>query len=152
MKLTQSGPSADTGKLTMFYKSDEQHSGFDNVAFLSRNVVTFVEDAGDGLHTDRNALDSGFTFNVTRDYSDSSNEPLRWLAEGRDPSATLDAANGGFGKNEGDNEITGVHVSDGDPSANGVLGAKVPNLADPHWRWFYTQQHGDNSTYEVVPR
>ena len=26
-------------------------------------------------------------------------------------SATLDSANGGFGKNEGDNEITGAHVS-----------------------------------------
>jgi hypothetical protein len=32
---------------------------------------------------------------------------VRWLAEGRDPSATLDAADGGFvTKNEGDNEIT----------------------------------------------
>ena len=85
-----------------------------------------------------------------RDYSDSSNQPLRWLAEGRDASATIDAANGGFGKNDQDNEITGVHVSDGDPSRHGILGAKVPNLDNPRWRWFYTQQHGDNPTYEVV--
>ena len=41
---------------------------------------------------------------------------MRWLAEGRDASATLDPAAGGFGKNEGDNEITGVHVSNGDPA------------------------------------
>ncbi len=74
---------------------------------------------------------------------------MRWLAEGRDASATLDAANGGFG-NDGDNEITGVHVSDGDPAAGGILGAKVPNLANSKWRWFYTQQHGDNLTYEVT--
>jgi hypothetical protein len=150
MKLTQSDGAADTGTLTMFYKSDEAHSGFDNVAFLSRNVVTFVEDAGDTLHRQRNALDSGYTLNTKLDYSDSSNQPLRWLAEGRDPSATIDSANGGFGKNDGDNEITGAHVSDGDPSRGGILGAKIPNLDSPRWRWFYTQQHGDNPTYEVV--
>jgi hypothetical protein len=150
MKLTQSSPAADTGKLTMFYKSDVAHSGLDNVAFLSRNLVTFVEDAGDGLHAQRNALDSGFVFDTNVDYSHVANQPVRWLAEGRDASATIDSAFGGFGKNEGDNEITGAHVSDGDPSVNGILGAKVPNLNNGHWRWFYTQQHGDNSTYEVV--
>jgi Bacterial protein of unknown function (DUF839) len=149
MKLTQRDPSAGTGTLTMFYRSDEAHSGFDNVAFLSKNSVTFVEDAGDGLHTQRNALDSGYVFRTNVDYSDPSNQPVRWLAEGRDPSATIDSAFGGFGKNEGDNEITGVHVSDGDPTALGILGAEVPDLSDPAWRWFYTQQHGDNPTYEV---
>jgi hypothetical protein len=150
LKLTQSDPTADTGTLTLFYKSDEAHSGFDNVTFLSRNVITFVEDAGDGLHSQRNALDSGYTFNTTLDYSNPANQPVRWLAEGRDAAAALDSANNGFGKNDGDNEITGVHVSNGDPTTNGLLGAKIPNLDDPHWRWFYTQQHGDNVTYEVL--
>ncbi len=150
MKLTQSSPSADTGRLTMFYKSDEAHSGFDNVAFLSRDVISFVEDAGDGLHTQRNALDSAYAFNVKVDYSDPANQPVRWLAEARDPSATLDSANGGFGKNEGDNEITGLHVSDGDTSVRGLLGTDAPNVRDLRWRWFYTQQHGDNPTYQVV--
>lgn len=149
MKLTQT--SMNTGRLTMFYKSDQAHSAFDNAAFLSRDVVTFVEDAGDTLHTQRNALDSGYTFNVTANYANASNQPLRWLAQGRDPSATIDSANGGFGKNDGDNEITGVHVSSGDPGPEGILGAKVPNLGSSRWRWFYTQQHGDNPTYEVVP-
>ena len=87
---------------------------------------------------------------MTADYS-TGLQPVRWLAEGRDPSATLDSANGGFGKNDGDNEITGSTVSDGDPSTHGILGAEAPNLHDPHWRWFYTQQHGDNPTYEVMP-
>ena len=113
MKLTQGGPSASTGTLTMFFKCDEAHSGFDNVAFLSRNVVSFVEDAGDGLHSQRNALDSAYAFNVTADYSNPANQPVRWLAEGREASATIDSAFSGFGKNEGDNEITGLHVSDG---------------------------------------
>jgi hypothetical protein len=151
MKLTQSSPSADTGKLTMFYKSDKAHSGFDNVAFLSKDVISFVEDAGDTLHSQRNALDSAYAFNVKLNYADPANQPIRWLAEGRDPSAALDSANNGFGKNEGDNEITGLHVSDGDPTVHGLLGTNPPNLRDPRWRWFYTQQHGDNPTYEVVP-
>ena len=149
MKLTQPNPSSDTGTLTMFYKSDEVHSGFDNVTFLSRTAMTFVEDAGDTLHTQRNALDSGYVFQTNVDYSNPANQPVRWLAQGRDPSATIDSAFGGFGKNEGDNEITGIHVSDGDPSPEGILGAEVPDLSEPQWRWFYTQQHGDNPTYEV---
>jgi hypothetical protein len=150
MQLTQSNPSASAGKLTMLYLCDEAHAGIDNVAFLSRNSITFVQDAGDTLHGQSNSLDSGFVWNVTTDYSNPANQPVRWLAEGRDPSATLDAANGGFGSNEGDNEITGVHVSDGDSSVDGLLGAKVPDLSNDRWRWFYTQQHGDNRTYEVV--
>jgi hypothetical protein len=149
-KLTQRDPSADTGTLSLFYKGDQAHSGLDNVTFLSRDLVTFVEDAGDTLHTQRNALDSGFVWNARKDYSDPANQPVRWLAEGRDASATLDAANGGFGVNDGDNEITGVHVSDGNPGPNGLLGAEAPNLGDGRWRWFYTQQHGYNPTYEVL--
>ena len=88
---------------------------------------------------------------MTKDYS-TGIQPLRWLAEGRDPSATLDSGGGGFGKNEGDNEITGLHVSDGDPTENGILGAKTPSLkpGSSKWRWFYTQQHGDNFTWEVT--
>ena len=148
-ELSQKDPSAGTGTLRVFYNGDEAHAGFDNVTFLSRNAITFTEDAGDTLHGQRNALDSGWVWNVTFDYSKPANQPLRWLAEGRDPSATLDADNGGFGSNEGDNEITGVLVSDGDPSAQGVLGADTPDLGNCKWRWFYTQQHGDNVTYEV---
>jgi hypothetical protein len=148
-QLTQSSPSADSGHLRIFYKGDESHASFDNVTFLSDTSVTFVEDAGDGLHAQRNALDSGWVWDTTADYSNQKNQPVRWLAEGRDPSATLDADNGGFGSNEGDNEITGVYVSDGDPGPNGVLGTKAPNIGNSGWRWFYTQQHGDNFTWEV---
>ena len=125
-------------------------AGLDNIAFLSSDELLAVEDAGDGLHGQRKALDSGFLFNVDRDYSHGA-QPIRFLAEGRDASATIDSAFGGFGKNEGDNEITGIHVSDGDPSANGILGAKVPRFGHDGWRMFWTQQHGDNVTWEVTP-
>lgn len=148
-KLTQSAPDASTGTLQVFYKGDEAHGAFDNVTFLSKNSVTFVEDAGDTLHSQRNALDSGWVFNVTSSYADPKVKPVRWLAEGRDASATLDGDNAGFGSNEGDNEITGVYVSDGDTGVGGILGAKTPDLDSRKWRWFYTQQHGDNATYEV---
>jgi hypothetical protein len=152
MKLTQAGPSAATGKLTMFYLGDRAHAGFDNAAFFNRDLISFVEDAGDTLHGQRNALDSGYLLDVTKSYAGGANMPVRWLAEGRDPSATLDADNGGFGKNEGDNEITGIHVSDGNPNKQGILGATAPHPFEPdgHWRVFYTQQHGDNTTWEVV--
>jgi hypothetical protein len=75
---------------------------------------------------------------------------VRWLAEGRDASATYDA-NTSPGYNDGDNEITGIHVSDGDAGTAGILGAKSPQLFAGGWRTFWTQQHGDNVTWEVTP-
>jgi len=151
-RLTQSNPSADDSTLTLLYRGDVAHTGFDNVQFLDRDHVTFVEDAGDTLHTQRNAFDSGYVFDVTRSYAHTQAQPVRWLALGRDASATVDSQlSGATGlKNDGDNEITGIHVSDGDPSTHGILGAKVPKLFKHGWREFYTQQHGDNVTWEVL--
>jgi len=148
-KLVQQDPAADHGSLSLFYEGTESVAGLDNIQFLSRDVLLAVEDAGDTLHMQRNALDSGYAFDVTVDYSKGA-EPIRWLAEGRDPSATIDSANAGFGKNDGDNEITGVHVSDGDSSIHGILGAKIPNFGHDGWRWFWSQQHGDNLAWEVL--
>ena len=150
LKLTQQQPTDDTGELTLFYKGNKSVTGLDNVSFLSKNLITFVEDAGDTLHGQRNVLDSGYVWDVTVDYSDPAKQPVRWLAEGRDPSATIDSSFS-FSKNDGDNEITGTTVSDGNPTPEGILGAKDPHLFKEGWRWFYTQQHGDNTTWEVVP-
>jgi len=80
---------------------------------------------------------------------------VRFLGEGRDASATLDNMLGELGngfQNEGDNEITGIHMSDGDPTTGGILGAKVPEPFEDGWRLFWTQQHGDNNTWEIVRR
>ena len=121
---------------------------------FSRDLISFVEDAGDTLHGQRNALDSGYVLDVNADYSDAVNVPLRWIAEGRDASATIDAGAtpSGFGKNDGDNEFAGLRVSDGDPRSEGILGAKIPHPwhSGDGWRVFYTKQHGDNVTYEVT--
>ena len=147
-RISQSSPSAGSGQISIAAVGDKEHTGLDNIAFASRDKVLVVEDAGDGLHAGRNALDSGYVFDVSGD-EHGAPEAVRWLAEGRDASATFDAA-GGPSYNAGDNEITGIHVSDGDPSAAGILGAKVPDVYSSGWRTFWTHQHGDNVTWEVT--
>jgi hypothetical protein len=152
-KLAQRRPSDDYGTLTLFYLGDVQHTGLDNIQFLTKDHLVAVEDAGDGLHTQRNALDSAYLFDVRLDFADPANQPLRFLAQGRDPSATIDSGLSGTPgfQNDGDNEITGFHVSDGDPTPGGILGARNPHPFDDKWRVFYTQQHGDNITFEIIP-
>lgn len=156
MRLSQAHSYDDHGILRLFYLCDAQHSGFDNCAFLDKGRVVFVEDAGDSLHTQRNALDSAFLFDTRVNYGvPGTPAPIRLLALGRDSSATIDSSYGaisgtGF-QNDGDNEITGFHISDGDASTGGILGAKIPSLFSAGWRAFYTQQHGDNFTWELLP-
>jgi hypothetical protein len=155
-KLSQKRPSDTAGTLTLVFTGDATRNSFDNCAFWDMNHVVFVEDAGDALHGERNGFDSAYLVDLTADYGDpSTTPPLRILALGRDPSATSDSGYGavpntGF-QNEGDNEITGFHVSDGDPGTGGILGAKMPVPFAAGWRVFYTQQHGDNVTWEVLP-
>jgi hypothetical protein len=152
LKLTQS-PRKNSGKLQLFYLPDVAHSGFDNVAFYDKTHLIFVQDMGDGLHASINALDSAFLFDVDADYPHGA-QPVKVIAEGRDPSATIDSALGALGggfQNEGDNEITGIHESNGDPTADGLLGAASPKPFSHGWRLFYTHQHGDNVTSEIVP-
>jgi hypothetical protein len=150
-RLTQKKPTDNTGKLSLFYLSDAAHSGFDNITFAGVNELIVVEDAGDTMHTQRNALDSGYLFNLNVDYSVDGVQPVRFLAEGRDASATLDSATSGLSSNA-DNEITGIHVSNGDASIKGLFGAQEPTLFRNGWRLFWNQQHGDNNSWEIVPR
>jgi hypothetical protein len=151
-QLAQRTPTDDTGHLTLLYSGDLQHTGFDNLSFLTDRQLLVVEDAGDTLHGQRNALDSGYVLDVKHDYGDGA-VPVRWLGEGRDPSATIDAGLSGTTgfHNDGDNEITGVHVSDGDPTVGGLIGTTVPTPFDGTWRMFWSQQHGDNVLWEVTP-
>ncbi|WP_024286648.1 alkaline phosphatase PhoX [Cellulomonas sp. KRMCY2] len=146
-RLTQSSPSAATGTIAPVFVGDLEHTGLDNIAFAGRDQLLVVEDAGDTLHAQRNALDSGYLIRLGRN-DRRAPEVTRWLAEGRDASALYDATTSP-GYNDGDNEITGITASDGDPTVQGLLGAKVPNLTDDAWRVFWTQQHGDNVTWEL---
>jgi hypothetical protein len=155
MKLSQSKASANSGTLSLLFLGDAVHTGFDNCAFWSKDEIVFVEDAGDTLHSQRNAFDSAYLLDVTADYSNPATPaPTRILALGRDASSTVDSGFSALGngfQNEGDNEITGFHVSDGDADRAGILGNKVPHPFDGKWRVFYTQQHGDNMTFEILP-
>jgi hypothetical protein len=153
LKLKQAVASSQEGELSLVYRGNVDHTGFDNLAFASADELMIVEDAGDKLHGQRKAFDCGYLLNMNEDYS-KGKEPVRFMALGRDPSATIDSALGaekdlGF-QNSGDNEITGIHISDGDATVAGLLGAKTPNLALKAWRMFYTQQHGDNTTFEIT--
>jgi len=138
-KLKFATAGADTGTLSLVYLSDIAHTGFDNISFWSDRYLAVVEDAGDTLHKQRDALDSAYLFDLTVDYSKPANQPKRFIAEGRDPSATV----------SGDNEITGIHISDGDATIAGLLGVNVPQPFMAGWRVFWTQQHGDNVTWEL---
>jgi hypothetical protein len=142
----------DSGVLSLVFRGDLAHTGLDNCAFWDQNRIVFVEDAGDGLHAQRNALDSAYLFDLNTNYGNPANQPIRVLAEGRDASATLDSEFSGMAgfQNDGDNEITGWHESDGDPGIGGLLGAKIPTPFRSGWRLFFTQQHGDNNTWEIL--
>lgn len=148
MRLTQD-PRGDEGTIALAIAGDREHTGFDNITFTGRTSVMVSEDAGDTLHTQRNALDSAFIYNLR----DTSN-PIRVIAEGRDPSATIDSALSGTPGfvNDGDNEVTGIHVSEGSPGVDGILGRRIPRpwRRNSAWRVFWTQQHGDNVTYELI--
>src|SRR5262249_9060825 len=91
-------------------------------------------------------LDSIWGFNVAKPNS----APVRLLALGRDDASTFDAhqvdvSTPGY-QNEGDNEPTGLHVSNGDSSIPGLIGTIEPDEA----RFFFTQQHGLNRVFEVI--
>jgi hypothetical protein len=64
-ELVQAKPSANSGHLHVVWQGDVNHSGLDNITFVSRNQAAAVEDAGDTLHSQRNALDSAYLFDVT---------------------------------------------------------------------------------------
>jgi hypothetical protein len=152
IKLTQAHPSANTGKLTLVFKGNLEHTSFDNISFWDANHALVVEDRGDGLHSAGNALDSGWLVDVRKNFANPANQPVRVIAGGRDGLATLDSqflGMPGF-QNDGDNELTGIHVSDGDPGFTGLLGWKIPEPFENGWRVFYTQQHGINATYEIL--
>lgn len=149
-KVVQSAPDADKGRLSIVFRGDAARSGFDNLSFFDDKQLLVVEDAGDKLHGQRNTFDSGYALDVTADYS--AKDPVRFLSQARDDMATIDAGLAGQPgyQNEGDNEITGMHVSNGDPTVAGLIGTAVPTPFANGWRVFYTQQHGRNTTFEIV--
>src|SRR5262245_38037693 len=105
---------------------------FDNLTFADTQTLLATEDRGDTLHAQLNTLDSVWAFDIR-----GNAVPVRRvIALGLDPAATSE-----------DNEPTGLHVSDGDTSPERLVGKPgAPNAA----RWFFTEQYGQNQTFEIV--
>ncbi|MEO8667858.1 MAG: alkaline phosphatase PhoX [Bauldia sp.] len=87
MRLTQSAPAEDKGKLSIVFRGDVTKTGFDNLAFLNDTQLLIVEDGGDKLHGQRNAYDSGYVIDVTADYTKA--DPVRFLSQMHDDMAAL---------------------------------------------------------------
>jgi hypothetical protein len=154
-ELDQANAGSPTGKLHIVYRGDKNHNSFDNLSFSSANTVLVAEDRGDTEHTQLGQFDSLWAIRTDVNYGlPQAPPPVRVMYVGRDASATTDSALGAYDgfQNEGDNEVTGIHVSDGDPTAAGLFGKNVPNpwTAGSPWRVFVTAQHGDNVTYQLI--
>jgi hypothetical protein len=149
---------ADTATVKAVIVGDQTHASFDNVTFLDRKTVLLTEDRGETLHQQANALDSLWSYDISRSLSQINADAKRLIAQGRDPEATGDIAikepapPTPLTHNDGDNELTGIHVSDGSTSPAGILGAELPVNAggSSPWRIFVTGQHGANITYEII--
>lgn len=112
-------PNRMGGTISLFVLGTKQQNSFDNLAFADENTLLATEDRGDGLHAQLNTLDSIWSYTT-----DGSEPPLRFLALGRDPVS----------ETRGDNEPTGLHVSNGSTDINGqpgtltnLVGAGIPD-------------------------
>jgi hypothetical protein len=148
---------ADAGTVRAVVVGDQTHASFDNVTFLDKRTVLLSEDRGETLHTQANALDSLWSFDITKPLDQINADAKRLIAQGRDPESTGDSSlrepPPARTHNDGDNEVTGIHVSDGAISPSGILGSELPSDAGvgrSPWRIFVTGQHGANITYEIV--
>ncbi|HEY9601495.1 MAG TPA: hypothetical protein V6C85_07795 [Allocoleopsis sp.] len=140
--------SREQGNISIVVLGNAEQSSFDNLAFENGTTLLAAEDRGDTLHKQLNRLDSIWAYDVIG----PNTNPRRFLALGRDLESERDVAYGEAGtpgfQNEGDNEPTGLHISPGYISPQNVLG-KQANLANA--RWFFTQQHGSNTVYQILP-
>jgi hypothetical protein len=156
LRIDMKGAGSDKATVSTVLNGDADHAAFDNVAFLSRKIVLVAEDRGDTLHGQLNFLDSLWAFNLRESLDSITGDGKRVEAQGRDADSFADVQKKEAtppvpDQNDGDNEVTGIHVSDGDTSTDGVLGGERDPFDGWDWRVFVTQQHGSNITYELTP-
>jgi hypothetical protein len=149
-RVDLTGPNLDGGLISIVVLGDKDHTAFDNLAFADSQTLLAAEDRGDGLHRQLNMLDSVWAFTM-RDSDNGLERSRRLIALGRDTQAEvdagfLDAGTPGY-QNDGDNEPTGLHVSDGATSIQRLLGRSLKPIET---RWFFTQQHGKNIVYQII--
>jgi hypothetical protein len=160
MRLDMPSSGADTGTIRAIIPGSTEQNSFDSITFLDKDTLLAGEDRGDGLHASYNALDSTWSFDLTQPFDKQPDTAQRLVAQGRDPEATEDVHrkegnpdNPSAGiqpdQNDGDNEVTGVLVSNGISTVASVFGTEDPGQQDGA-RVFYTGQHGANATYELL--
>jgi hypothetical protein len=155
LQLDMPRAGANTGKVRTILNGDATHAAFDNLAYLDSDTLLVAEDRGDTLHTQLNALDSLWSFDTTKPLGEITGDGLRLEAQGRDAEAAADVAKKEAvpaipDQNDGDNEVTGILVSNGAISIGGILGREDPSEFEAT-RIFVTQQHGENVTNEIRP-
>src|SRR5262249_25486862 len=118
------------------------------LTFSDTRVLLATEDRGDNLHRQLSKLDSIWSWDVTMP---PGTRGVRLLALGRDPASTLDSAlleaGTPFFQNDGDNEPTGLIVSDGGPGLADLIGKPLSPVFS---HVFFTQQHGMNRVFEII--
>ena len=133
--------SRETGRISLLVLGDADHASFDNVTFVDdKDTILVTEDRGDTLHDQLNKLDSIWAYKLNQQHPERS-IAARFVALGQDTIAGV--------VGEEDNEPTGLHMSEGDSSINGLIGTKV--FKKGRARLFFTQQHGENNLFEVSP-
>jgi len=133
--------SRDTGHISLVVLGDADHAAFDNITFVdSKDTVLLAEDRGDTLHDQLNKLDSIWAYRL-KDSDPTKNVVSRFLALGQDIVAAVPG--------QEDNEPTGVHMSEGDATIEGLIGTKA--FKRERAMLFFTQQHGENNLFEVSP-
>src|SRR5437773_8724501 len=132
----------ETGSISLVVLGDADHASFDNITFADdKDAVLLAEDRGDTLHDQLNKLDSIWAYKLNKQHPER-NIVARFVALGLDRVAGVTG--------EEDNEPTGLLMSEGDSSINGLIGTKT--FKTDRARLFFTQQHGENNLFEVFPR
>jgi secreted PhoX family phosphatase len=130
--------SRETGHISLLVLGDADHASFDNVTFVDdKDTILVTEDRGDTLHDQLNKLDSIWAYKLNQQHPERT-IAARFAALGQDPLAT-----------DEDNEPTGVHMSEGDSTIQGLIGTNT--FKKDRARLFFTQQHGENNLFEVSP-
>ncbi|MGH8101553.1 MAG: alkaline phosphatase PhoX [Chthoniobacterales bacterium] len=131
----------NAGTISLVVLGDADHAAFDNVTFSDKkDTVLPTEDRGDTLHDQLNKLDSVWAYFLDKG-NPSRNVARRLVALGQDRLAGV--------AGEEDNEPTGLHMSEGDATINGLIGTR--ELNKDRAMLFFTQQHGENNLFEVFP-
>jgi hypothetical protein len=131
----------NSGTISLVVLGDADHAAFDNITFVDdKDTILLAEDRGDTLHDQLNKLDSIWAYKLNRQHPERT-IVARFLALGQDRVAGV--------AGEEDNEPTGLHMSEGDSTIEGLIGTKT--FKKDRAMLFFTQQHGENNLFEVFP-